>query len=314
MARTALLYHPDALLHDVGAGHPECRARLESIVQHLKDRALWDEVLHLQPQVAPRRALLRAHSPTHLHRVASLAQVEQPTYVCRDTAASSDTYQAALLAAGAPLTAIDALLAGRADHAFCCMRPPGHHAEVEEIMGFCFFNNAAVAAHYLRAECDCAKVAIIDWDVHHGNGTQHIFEADGSVFFCSIHQAPLYPGTGAANERGIGAGRGQTLNIPVPAGSTDADYLGHFADTIIPAIDQFQPDFILLSAGFDAHYSDPLGQVLLSAEGYGQLTELVLQLATRHCEGRLVSLLEGGYDLEATAASVAAHLKVLLAA
>ena len=314
MARTALIYHPDALLHDTGAGHPERRARLESMVQHLKDQLLWDEVLHLQPQLAPRRALLRAHSPAHLDQVAGRAQVERPTYVCQDTAGSSSTHRAALLAAGAPLTAIDALLAGRADHAFCCMRPPGHHAEVEQIMGFCFFNNAAVAAHYLRAECGCDKVAIIDWDVHHGNGTQHIFEADGSVFFCSIHQSPLYPGTGAADERGQGAGRGQTLNIPVPAGSTDADYIRHFTDTIIPAIDQFQPDFILLSAGFDAHRSDPLGQILLSAEGYGELTKLVLQLATRHCEGRLVSLLEGGYDLEATAASAAAHLRALLSA
>lgn len=314
MARTALIYHPDALLHDAGEGHPERRARLESIIQHLRDQLLWDEVLHLQPQLAPRRALLRAHSPAHLDQVAALARVERPTYVCQDTAGSSNTHRAALLAAGAPLTAIDALLAGRADHAFCCMRPPGHHAEVEQIMGFCFFNNAAVAAHYLRAECGCDKVAIIDWDVHHGNGTQHIFEADGSVFFCSIHQSPLYPGTGAADERGLGAGRGQTLNIPVPAGSTDADYIRHFTDTIIPAIDQFQPDFILLSAGFDAHRSDPLGQILLSAEGYGQLTELVLQLATRHCEGRLVSLLEGGYDLEATAASAAAHLSALLSA
>ena len=314
MARTALIYHPDALLHDTGEGHPERRARLESIVQHLKYRSLWDEVLHLQPQLAPRRALLRAHSPAHLDQVAALAQVERPTYVCQDTAASSSTHRVALLAAGAPLTAINTLLAGRADHAFCCMRPPGHHAEVEEIMGFCFFNNAAVAAHYLRAECDCDKVAIIDWDVHHGNGTQHIFEANGSVFFCSIHQSPLYPGTGAADERGLGAGRGQTLNIPVPAGSTDADYLRHFTDTIVPAIDRFQPDFILLSAGFDAHRSDPLGQILLSAECYGKLTELVLQLATRHCEGHLVSLLEGGYDLEATAASVAAHLSALLAA
>jgi len=309
-----LIYHPDALLHDTGQGHPERRARLESIVQHLKDRALWPQFLHLQPPPVPRRALLRVHSPAHLDRVAALAQIERPTYVSQDTAASLGTYRAALLAAGAPLTAIDALLAGHADHAFCCMRPPGHHAEVEAIMGFCFFNNVAVAAHYLRAECGCDKVAIIDWDVHHGNGTQHIFAADSSVFFSSIHQFPLYPGTGAADERGLGAGRGQTLNIPVPAGSTDADYLGHFTDTIMPAIDQFQPDFILLSAGFDAHRHDPLGQILLSAEGFGQLTELVLQLATRHCEGRLVSLLEGGYDLEGTAASVAAHLSALLAA
>ena len=314
MARTALIYHPDALLHDTGEGHPERPARLEAIVQQLKARSLWDEVLHLQPQLAPRRALLRAHSPAHLDRVAALARIERSSYVSQDTAASPNTHRAALLAAGAPLTAIDALLAGRADCAFCCMRPPGHHAEAEQIMGFCFFNNAAVAAHYLRAECGCDKVAIIDWDVHHGNGTQHLFEADGSVFFCSIHQSPLYPGTGAADERGQGAGRGHTLNIPVPAGSSDADYIRHFTDTIIPALDQFQPDFILLSAGFDAHRRDPLGQILLSAEGYGELTKLVLQLATRHCEGRLVSLLEGGYDLEATAASAAAHLSALLSA
>ena len=314
MARTAFVYHPDLLQHDTGEGHPERRARLQAILQSASEQPWWDDLLHLQPQLAPREALLRVHSAGHLNQIAALDQVDQPVQVSLDTIGSPGTHRAARLAAGAPIAAIDALLNNQADNAFCCIRPPGHHAENDKIMGFCFLNNAAIAAQYLRSACDIERVAIIYWDVHHGNGTQHSFESDESVFYFSIHQHPHYPGTGAANEHGVGKGQGLTLNIPVPAGSTDEDFYHHFSTTLVPAIDSFQPQFILLSAGFDAHHRDPLGQLMLSTEAYEKLTELVLDLSTRHCQGRLVSLLEGGYDLEATAAAVTAHIKALLGA
>ena len=300
--------------HDTGAGPPEGSDRLAAILHQLAGGPLWDKVVHLQAREAHREALLRVHSQPHLDQIAALDQVDRPVQITADTTGSPGTHRAALLAAGAPMTAIDAILAGRADNAFCCIRPPGHHAEFDQIMGFCFFNNVAVAAHYLRAECGIERVAIIDWDVHHGNGTQHTFESDESVLFFSIHQYPHYPGTGAAGERGFGAGQGLTLNIPVSAGSTDGDFLHHFEETLAPALANFQPEFILLSAGFDAHRSDPLGQILLSEEGYGKLSKQVLNMAANHCQGRLVSLLEGGYDLAATAASVTTHLRELLAA
>lgn len=314
MNRTAFVYHPDVLQHDTGTGHPERSARIEAIVMHLQTTPLWGQLQHLQPKEASRAALYRVHSPPHLARVAALDQADRPVQLSPDTIGSCGSHRAALLAAGAPLTAIDAILANQTDNAFCCIRPPGHHAEFDQIMGFCFFNNVAVAGHYLRSECGLSRVAIIDWDVHHGNGTQHSFEADSSVFFVSIHQYPHYPGTGAKGERGLGEGEGYTLNIPVPAGSTDEDYLRHFDQDLIPAIDDFRPEFILLSAGFDAHRDDPLGQTLLSTEAYRSLTERVLDLADRHCQGRLVSLLEGGYDLVSTNAAVEAHLQALLAA
>ena len=313
MTRTAFIFHPDTLLHDTGGSHPERRSRLEAIVAHLKAGPLWDRLLHIQPREVPREMLLKVHSPAHLKQVESLDHIDQPVQISPDTVGSPGSHRAALLAAGAPIAAIDAIIADEIDNAFCCTRPPGHHAEYDQIMGFCFFNNIAIAAHYLRAECGLSKVAIIDWDVHHGNGTQHSFESDPSVFFFSIHQFPHYPGTGSQSERGLGSGQGKTFNIPISAGSSDADFIHHFERDLIPAIDEFQPEFILISAGFDAHRDDPLGQTLVSEEGYSALTTILRQLATRHCGGRLVSLLEGGYDLEATANSVQAHLEGLLA-
>ena len=314
MARTVFVYHPDFLRHDTATGHPERSERLEAIIGHLKDGSLWNQLLHLQPRAVHRPALLRVHAESHIDRIASLALLERPVQITPDTNGSPHTYHTAMLAAGAPLTAIDEVLAERADNAFCCSRPPGHHAEFDQVMGFCFFNNIAVAARYLQKECGIAKVAIVDWDVHHGNGTQHTFESDDTVLFFSIHQFPHYPGTGAIGERGFNAGQGYTVNIPVPAGATDADFLRHFEESLIPALDDFCPDFILLSAGFDAHRNDPLGQLMLSEEGFAALTRLLLARAKVHCQGRLVSLLEGGYDLTATATSVGYHLEELLGA
>lgn len=313
MSRTAFFYHPDLLFHDTGNGHPERSSRLEAIVQHLQAGPLWEQLLHRQPHEAPRDALLRVHSSAHLELVAALDQTDRPVQLSPDTVGSPGSHRAALLAAGAGIAAIDAIFAGEIDNAFCCVRPPGHHAEFEQIMGFCLFNNVAIAAQYLRAECGVSRVAIIDWDVHHGNGTQHSFESDNSVFFFSIHQYPHYPGTGTASERGLGPGQGQTMNIPVHAGSSDTDYLLHFEQDLIPAIDEFKPEFILISAGFDAHRNDPLGQIQLSEEGYRALTLHIRHLADRHCSGRLVSLLEGGYHLTSTALSIEAHLQALLA-
>jgi acetoin utilization deacetylase AcuC-like enzyme len=203
---------------------------------------------------------------------------------------------------------------GRADNAFCAVRPPGHHAESDQAMGFCFFNNVAIGARYLRTHYQLDRVAIIDWDVHHGNGTQHSFSADANVFFFSIHQYPHYPGTGAANECGSGPGKGTTLNIPVAAGSGDPTYIAHFEHSLLPELERFQPEFVLISAGFDAHTNDPLGQVNLTTAGFKTLSNLVLQAASDLCGGRVVSTLEGGYDLDATADSVLAHLQALLQA
>ena len=232
--------------------------------------------------------------------------------VTMDTLVSSATYEAALLASGAVLQVVDAVAKGRINNGFCAVRPPGHHAERDAAMGFCYFNNVAIAARYAQEVHHFSKIAIVDWDVHHGNGTQHSFESDASVFFFSIHQFPHYPGTGSRREQGIGPGLGTTLNVPVSAGCGDEDYRRIWRRELRPALDQFSPDFIFISAGFDAHRADPLGGILLTEEGFGDLTREVLEIAEDHSCGRVVSVLEGGYDLEATAAAAATHLQVLM--
>ena len=198
-------------------------------------------------------------------------------------------------------------MAGEWRNAMCLVRPPGHHAEAEQAMGYCLINNAAVAARHLQATHGLERVAILDFDVHHGNGTQHLFEEDPSVFFASLHQWPLYPGTGEAKERGIGDGEGATMNIPLPAGSDNARYLRELEERVLPAIEAHRPQALILSAGFDAHERDPLGSMKITTEGYGELTTLILDLADKCCEGRVISLLEGGYDLDGLADSVVAH-------
>ncbi len=215
-------------------------------------------------------------------------------------------------ATGGALLAVDEVMAGRVTSAFCIHRPPGHHAEYEQCMGFCYFNHVAIAARHLQQRHGLERVVIIDWDVHHGNGTQHCFDEDSSVFFFSVHEHPLYPGTGLREERGIGTGQGHTLNVPVPSGYGDADYEQVFVEELRPAIDAFRPEFILISAGFDAHARDPLSSIRLSEKGFERMTEIVVQLAHQHCQGHLVSVLEGGYDHQATAASAATHLDTLL--
>jgi acetoin utilization deacetylase AcuC-like enzyme len=240
----------------------------------------------------------------------------------QDTVVSEGSWEAALHAAGGAAQAVDLLLGGAGaargngavGFAFCGLRPPGHHAVRAQAMGFCLFNNVAVAARHLQAERGLERIFILDWDVHHGNGTQHLFEDDDTVFYFSTHQYPFYPGTGARAERGRDRGAGFTLNVPMPAGSGDDEYLAVFRDQLLPALERFRPELILISAGFDAHRDDPLAGMQVTEAGYAALTTLVKEAADRLCGGRIVALLEGGYDLRALAASVEAHLRALMAA
>ena len=308
---TALVYHPDCIRHETGPGHPERPDRVASIMDRFDGSGLLSKVKLLTPEEATTEALERNHTPEHLACIARASSGGLQA-ICEDTIASPGTERAARLAAGSVVAAIDSVMDGNAGNAFCAIRPPGHHAEKAVAMGFCFYNNVAVGARHLRAAHRLDRVAIIDWDVHHGNGTQHSFEADPSVFFSSIHQYPHYPGTGAGRERGVGEGLGTTLNIPVTRGYGDQQYLEIFEQKLAPALEDFNPQFLLISAGFDAHRRDPLGDVELTENGYRELTKTMTGVAERCCEGKLVSVLEGGYDLEATAAASEEHLRALL--
>jgi acetoin utilization deacetylase AcuC-like enzyme len=313
VSRTGLLDHASFLLHDNGPGHPERPERLLAVIAHLERTGLLAELDRREPGPAPTEALAAVHSPDYLRRVEETAgrggSLDDP-----DTSASEGSFEAARRAAGAVVEACDRVMAGEWRNAFVAARPPGHHAEVGRAMGFCLFNNAAIAARHLQQKHGLRRIAILDWDVHHGNGTQHVFEEDGSVFFASLHQFPHYPGTGAATERGRGAGAGTTLNLPQAAGSGDREWIGALEDAALPALLDFAPEFLIVSAGFDAHAEDPLSATELSIDGFRLLSERAVELARRACGGRLVSCLEGGYHLDALAHSAAAHVEVLLEA
>jgi len=309
---TAFLYHPIFQKHKTGWTHPEKRQRLTAIIGRLKQAGLWELLQHPAIQPATVADLTAIHDPQyvdHIRLSCEAGGLFEPDDV---TLGSPDTYDAALMAAGAVLTAVDAVMTGQSTNAFCAVRPPGHHAERNRAMGFCFFNNVAIGAKYLQHHHGIQRVAIIDWDVHHGNGTQQAFYDDPSVFYFSIHQYPLYPQSGRAHEIGTGKGKGFTLNYPVAAGSTDTDYRRIFQDDLRPALARFRPEFILISAGFDAHHADPLAGMALTEKGFEDLTRLSMEMASEHCGNRLVSVLEGGYDLGALAACVETHIKVLM--
>jgi acetoin utilization deacetylase AcuC-like enzyme len=256
----------------------------------------------------------RVHSRAYIDRLRDacgrgLAYIDAP-----DSAICPVSFDIARLAAGTAVTAVDAVINRTVRNAFCAIRPPGHHVEHNRSMGFCLFNNVAVAARRLLDDHGLSRVLILDWDVHHGNATQHMFESDPRVYFISLHGHPgvTYPGTGYAHERGIGAGEGFTLNIPMPPHAVDADYRRAFAELVLPEASAFRPEFVLVSAGFDAHRDDPLGPIDLDTSSFGWMTDAIVDLADRFCEGRLVSLLEGGYDLNALAQSAALHAARLL--
>jgi len=299
------------LLHDNGPGHPESPQRLVAIRDRLERGGTRDRLLAIAPEPAPLAALAAVHDSAYVEALRRACE-RAPVRLDPDTIVSAGSWDAALLSAGGGLAAVDAVFDGRVRAAFVATRPPGHHAERDQAMGFCLFNNIAVAARHAQDRHGIERVAIVDWDVHHGNGTQHVFEEDDTVLYISTHQWPFYPGTGARHERGRGRGLGCTLNVPLPAGSGDAVYQRAFETEVIPALERFRPDLVLVSAGFDAHEHDPLAGMALTTEGYRRLTTLLRDAAVTLCGGRLVSLLEGGYDLEALAASVETHLEVLM--
>ena len=313
---TGLIFDERYLLHDTGAGHPERPARLKAIGAKLRETGLWDRCTHLSPKPAPLEAIARVHDADYIERVEATCRRGQRLIDTPDCPICPQSFEIALLSAGAGLVAADAIMSGQVRNAFCATRPPGHHAERATAMGFCLFGNIAIAAAHLLSHHKLDRVAIVDFDVHHGNGTQHLFEDRADVLFISLHEHPdyQYPGTGYEHEKGKGQGEGFTLNIPLMPGSGDDLYREVFESQVIPKLEAYKPQCILVSAGFDAAEADPLGNMRVSTEGFAAMSRDLVTAAERLCEGRLLSMLEGGYDLGALADGVAAHVNTLLSA
>jgi len=310
--KTGLVYDEIYLKHKTSSSHPERPERLTAIVTRLKDRGLMKELTLIAPPPAPVEWITAIHAPEYVERVRKACEGGGGLMDSGDTPVSADSYEAARRAAGGVMAAVDAVMEGKVRNAFCAVRPPGHHATRDRAMGFCLFNNVAVAARHVQAVHGIGRVLIVDWDVHHGNGTQEAFYHDGSILQFDIHRSPFYPGSGTADETGRGKGLGMKINVPVPAGSGDDVYKKAFEEKLRPAAMAFRPDFVFISAGFDAGVGDPLGGMKVTPEGYAALTRLVRAIAEECCRGRLVAVLEGGYDLEGLASSVEAHLRVLM--
>ncbi|HEY5932422.1 MAG TPA: histone deacetylase [Nitrospira sp.] len=313
MGKTGFVYHPAYLEHDMGVGHPESPHRLRAIMQRLEQSGTAARLMKIDPRRAEDEWITQVHTPSYLAALNREAPTTGRVSLDPDTSMSAGSLNAAYVATGGALAAVDAIMGHQVEHVFCAVRPPGHHAEAGRAMGFCLFNNVAIAARYVQKKYGLTRVLIVDWDVHHGNGTQHSFEDDSSVLFFSAHQYPHYPGTGRPTERGKGVGEGFTINVPMEAGEGDEEYHEIFLTSLVPAADKFKPEFVIISAGFDAHKDDPLASMGLTEAGYTDLTNIVAGIAKRHAQGRLLSSLEGGYNLTALAASVEAHIKALLA-
>lgn len=312
MSKLAYITHPIYLKHDTGPYHPESAKRLISIDSYLKKSPLLTKIEILEAKAADVNIISKTHEKSYIKKIESTIKKGGKILDHGDTVVCEYSFESALYAVGAVIQGIDLLGSGDFDKIFCAVRPPGHHAEYDYAMGFCLFNNVAIAAKYAQESGLAEKVLIIDWDVHHGNGTQHIFEKDNSVFYYSLHQFPFYPGTGSQNEIGQEGGTGFNLNRPMKSGATDSEYLFALETDLSQIQKYFKPGIILISAGFDAHKDDPLAGILLTENGFLQMTELITKFAWKYCDGKVLSVLEGGYNLNALATSVESHLEVLL--
>ena len=306
---TLLLSHPACLNHLTPAGHPERPDRLRAIEQVLEDEK-FQSLARVEAPLGPVDIIALCHPMDYIEAIREASPTEGLVRLDADTAMSPGSFEAALRAVGGAKLAVDEVMAGKASNAFVATRPPGHHTETARPMGFCLFNNAAIAARYAQQSHGVERAAIVDFDVHHGNGSQEIFWADKTVMYCSTHQMPLFPGTGALSETGVG----NIFNAPLKPGDDGDDFREAMLSRVLPALHDFAPDFLLVSAGFDAHVKDPLAQLRLVEADFAWITEKLLEAATKHTGGKLVSTLEGGYDLDALASSTAVHVKTLMGA
>ncbi|MBI5585683.1 MAG: histone deacetylase [Deltaproteobacteria bacterium] len=314
MNRTGLLFDDRYLLHRTGPDHPEAPERLTAIRQGLQQGALLPRLTPIEARPADQKRIEVVHAVEHIRRFEEACLMGKSELGHPDNQICEETFATALLAAGGVLEAAGLVLEGKLDNAFCAVRPPGHHAEADQALGFCFFNNVAVAARFIQQEWGIERIGIIDFDVHHGNGTQHIFERESRVFYYSIHEHPTfsYPGTGREFERGLEAGYGYTLNSPVLPGYGDLEYRDALQRDLLPAFDRFKPEVILVSAGFDAHQDDDMSAINLTTAGYSWIMNRIMELAERHARGRIISVLEGGYALDRLPELAANHVKILL--
>jgi acetoin utilization deacetylase AcuC-like enzyme len=310
---TALLLDALYKQHDPGPGHPEQPARYDAVMRAVEATQLLPQLHRVAIRAANEDEIALVHGREYIAKVQREIAAGALELSTGDTNVGPRSYDVAVRAVGGLLNAVDAVVAGEAANAFCAVRPPGHHARPNQGMGFCIFNNIAIAARYAQRKHGISKVLIADWDVHHGNGTQDTFYSDGSVFFMSTHQSPWYPGTGSAAETGEGKGQGCTLNFPFPAGSGRAEIVGAFREALRRAADEFKPELVMISAGFDSRNGDPLGRFTLSDADFAELTKIMLEIAGKHSSGRLISVLEGGYSLSGLEAAAGAHVKALAA-
>jgi len=309
---TALLADPVFREHLAGREHPERGERFDAVVRGLREAGLLERLARVDARAATEEELLLCHTAEYLRTAKNDVLSGRPYLSTGDTDITANSWDVAAAAVGGVLNAVDAVVSGGSRNAFCAVRPPGHHASGGRGMGFCIFNNAALAARYAQRRHGLERALIVDWDVHHGNGTQDIFYRDPTVFYFSTHQWPLYPGTGRANETGEGAGVGTTMNFPFPARSGREEILGAVQNSLEPAAERFRPDLVVISAGFDSRVGDPLGRFTLTDGDFADLTRAVMEIAARHAGGRVVSVLEGGYNLDGLACAAAAHVETLM--
>lgn len=313
MKKTGFVFDDKYLEHVTGDWHPENSERLRAIKKGLTESGLLERLIAIEATPANQRWIEAVHHIRYIMRFREACELGMPDFDNNENAICRASYDAALYAAGGVINAIDKVMEGEVDTAFCAVRPPGHHAEVDKAMGFCYFNNVAVGARYLQRHWNIERVAILDFDVHHGNGTEHIFEADPTVFYYSIHEHPsfAYPGTGRDFDKGVGEGVGYTLNSPILPGRSDMDYRRPLTEDLVPALKNFKPQFLLLSAGFDAHVDDLMSGVNLTTNGYDFISEAIMNIANAMTDGKVVSVLEGGYNLDILPLLVENHIKHL---